>query len=162
MTRKGHRRIHDSSRRPLDAIQFMRGPWLLQCVVNVNAPLFCHSCTPALLWCSLSFVSSPASCLTTTLWTGTLFTCMVCVRGRTVRSPSPCPRLAGLGVTLCITYTLIELRWHCVQHHLFSCKASPRGCPDPTDLWASGPVGPPAACGAGSRATAPGAPCGLL
>jgi hypothetical protein len=33
-------------------------------------------------------------------------------------------------------YTLIERRWRCVQHYLFSCKASPCGCPDPTDLWA--------------------------
>jgi hypothetical protein len=33
-------------------------------------------------------------------------------------------------------YTLIERRWRCVQHYLFSCKASPRDCPDPTDLWA--------------------------
>jgi hypothetical protein len=32
--------------------------------------------------------------------------------------------------------TLIERRWRCVQHSLFSCKASPRGCPDPIDLWA--------------------------
>jgi hypothetical protein len=32
-------------------------------------------------------------------------------------------------------HTLIERRWHCVQHYLFSCKASPRGCPDPTDRW---------------------------
>jgi hypothetical protein len=27
-------------------------------------------------------------------------------------------------------------RWRCVQHYLFRCKASPLGCPDPTDLWA--------------------------
>jgi hypothetical protein len=33
-------------------------------------------------------------------------------------------------------YTLIERRWRCAQHYLFSCKASPRDCPDPTDLWA--------------------------
>jgi hypothetical protein len=33
-------------------------------------------------------------------------------------------------------YTLIARRWRCVQHYFFSCKASPRGCPDPTDLWA--------------------------
>jgi hypothetical protein len=33
-------------------------------------------------------------------------------------------------------YTLIERRWRCVQHYLFSCTASPRGCPDPTNLWA--------------------------
>jgi hypothetical protein len=33
-------------------------------------------------------------------------------------------------------YTLIERGWRCVQHYLFSCKASPRGYPDPTDLWA--------------------------
>jgi hypothetical protein len=32
-------------------------------------------------------------------------------------------------------YTSIERRWRCVQQYLFSCKASPRGCPDPTDLW---------------------------
>jgi hypothetical protein len=32
-------------------------------------------------------------------------------------------------------YTLIEHRWRFVQHYLFSCKASPRGFPDPTDLW---------------------------
>jgi hypothetical protein len=32
-------------------------------------------------------------------------------------------------------YTLVESRWRCVQHFLFSCKASPPGCPDPTDLW---------------------------
>jgi hypothetical protein len=32
--------------------------------------------------------------------------------------------------------TLPERQWCCVQHYLFSCKASPRGCPDPTDLWA--------------------------
>jgi hypothetical protein len=33
-------------------------------------------------------------------------------------------------------YTLIERRWRFVQHYLFRCKASPCGCPDPTDLWA--------------------------
>jgi hypothetical protein len=33
-------------------------------------------------------------------------------------------------------YTLVERRWRCVQHYLFSCKASPCGCPDPTELWA--------------------------
>jgi hypothetical protein len=33
-------------------------------------------------------------------------------------------------------YTFIERRWRCFQHCLFSCKASPRGCPEPTDLWA--------------------------
>jgi hypothetical protein len=43
--------------------------------------------------------------------------------------PEPPPGTAGV-------YTLIERRWRCVQHYLFSCKASPRGCPDPTDLWA--------------------------
>jgi hypothetical protein len=32
-------------------------------------------------------------------------------------------------------YRLIGRRWRCVQHYLFSCKAAPRGCPDPTDLW---------------------------
>jgi hypothetical protein len=31
---------------------------------------------------------------------------------------------------------LIERRWRCVQHYLFSCKASPCVCPDLTDLWA--------------------------
>jgi hypothetical protein len=31
---------------------------------------------------------------------------------------------------------LIERRWRCVQHYLFSCRASQRACPDPTDLWA--------------------------
>jgi hypothetical protein len=31
--------------------------------------------------------------------------------------------------------TLLERRWRCVQHFLFSCKASPLGCPDPYDLW---------------------------
>jgi hypothetical protein len=29
---------------------------------------------------------------------------------------------------------LIERHWRCVQHYLFSCKASPCGSPDPTDL----------------------------
>ena len=29
----------------------------------------------------------------------------------------------------------IERQWRCVQHFLFSCKASPIGCPDPNDLW---------------------------
>jgi hypothetical protein len=29
----------------------------------------------------------------------------------------------------------VERRWRCVQHFLFSCKASPPACPDPTDLW---------------------------
>jgi hypothetical protein len=33
-------------------------------------------------------------------------------------------------------YTLFERRWRCVQHYLFSCKASPRGFPDPADLCA--------------------------
>jgi hypothetical protein len=33
-------------------------------------------------------------------------------------------------------YTWIELRWRCVRHYLFSCKASQRRCPDSTDLWA--------------------------
>jgi hypothetical protein len=32
-------------------------------------------------------------------------------------------------------YTFVERRWRCVQHFLFSCKASPPACPDPTDLW---------------------------
>jgi hypothetical protein len=63
------------------------------------APLRCRSCTLALLWCSLSSVCSLANPLTATLWTGTLFPCMVCVGGQTVRCPSPCPRLAQLGVT---------------------------------------------------------------
>jgi hypothetical protein len=33
-------------------------------------------------------------------------------------------------------YTLRERRWRCVQHCLFSCKASPLGCPYPADLLA--------------------------
>jgi hypothetical protein len=41
------------------------------------APLRCRSFTLALLWCSLSSVSFLASSLTATLWTGTLFPCMV-------------------------------------------------------------------------------------
>jgi hypothetical protein len=32
-------------------------------------------------------------------------------------------------------YTLLDRRCRCVQHFLFSCKASPLGCQDPTDLW---------------------------
>jgi hypothetical protein len=32
--------------------------------------------------------------------------------------------------------TLPERRWRCVQNYLFSCKASPLGCPDPADLCA--------------------------
>jgi hypothetical protein len=52
-----------------------------------------------------------------------------------------CPRS---NCQVCITrpppgtaggYTLVERRWRCVQHFLFSCKASPLECPDPTDLW---------------------------
>jgi hypothetical protein len=35
------------------------------------------------------------------------------------------------------SYTLIERCWRCVQHYLFSCKASPPGCLDPTELWAN-------------------------
>jgi hypothetical protein len=30
---------------------------------------------------------------------------------------------------------LVERRWRCVQHFLFSCKASPLECPDSSDLW---------------------------
>jgi hypothetical protein len=33
-------------------------------------------------------------------------------------------------------YTLLERHWPCVQHHLFSCTASPCSCTDPNDLWA--------------------------
>jgi hypothetical protein len=62
-------------------------------------PHRCSSCTLALLWCSLSSVSSQANSLSVTLWTGTLFPCTVCVRGQTVRCPSPCPRLEQLGAT---------------------------------------------------------------
>jgi hypothetical protein len=29
----------------------------------------------------------------------------------------------------------VERRWCSVQHFLFSCKAGPPDCPDPTDLW---------------------------
>jgi hypothetical protein len=52
-----------------------------------------------------------------------------------------CPRS---NFQVCITrpppdtaggYTLVERRCRCVQHFLFSCKASPPDCPDPTDLW---------------------------
>jgi hypothetical protein len=68
-----------------------------------GAPFTCAphrcSCTLALLWCSLSSASYPANSLSATLWTGMLFPCMVCVRGPTVRCPSPCPRLEQLGVT---------------------------------------------------------------
>jgi hypothetical protein len=75
-----------------------------------------HSCTLELLRCFLSIVVSLASPLTAALWIGSLFTCLLCFRGRTkkkknqigdhalpqrgtVRSPSPRPRLARLGVT---------------------------------------------------------------
>jgi hypothetical protein len=50
----------------------------------------------------LSSVSSRANSLSATLWTGTLFPCMVCVRGQTVRCPSSCLRLEQLVVTLCL------------------------------------------------------------
>jgi hypothetical protein len=66
------------------------------------APHRCRSCSLALLWCSLSSVSSRANSLSATLWTGTLFPCMVCVRGQTVRCPSSCLRLEQLVVTLCL------------------------------------------------------------
>jgi hypothetical protein len=39
-----------------------------------------------------------------------------------------CPVLLG-------GYTFVERRWRCVQHFLFSCKASPPACPDPTASW---------------------------
>jgi hypothetical protein len=32
-------------------------------------------------------------------------------------------------------YTLVERGWRCIYQFLFSCKAFPRGSPDPTDLW---------------------------
>jgi hypothetical protein len=93
-----------------------------------SARLPCRSCTLTLLLFSLSCVSSLANYLTATLWIGTLSQFIACVRGQTVRSLSQCPRPTG-------GYTLIERRWRCAQHYLFSCKASPCGCPDPTDLW---------------------------
>jgi hypothetical protein len=63
------------------------------------APHRCRSCTLALLWYSLSSVSSQANSLSATLWSGTLFPCMVSVRGQTVRCPSPCLHVEQLGVT---------------------------------------------------------------
>jgi hypothetical protein len=47
--------------------------------------------------------------------------CQVCI----TREP---PHTAG-------GYTFVERRWRCVQHFLFSYKAAPPDCPDPTDLW---------------------------
>jgi hypothetical protein len=46
-----------------------------------------------------------------------------------VNITAPPPGTAG-------RYTLLERRWRCVQHFLFSCKASPLACPDPIDIWA--------------------------
>jgi hypothetical protein len=51
------------------------------------------------------------------------FHCQVCIT-------RPPPGTAG-------GYTFVERRWRCVKHFLFSCKASPLECPDPTDLWIS-------------------------
>jgi hypothetical protein len=59
--------------------------------------LRCRSCALALLWCSVVYVSSLASFLAATLWAGTPFSSMVCVRSQTVRSPSQRPHLARLG-----------------------------------------------------------------
>jgi hypothetical protein len=47
--------------------------------------------------------------------------CQVCIT-------RPPPHPAG-------GYTIVERRWRCVQHFLFSCKASPLDCPDPADSW---------------------------
>jgi hypothetical protein len=49
------------------------------------------------------------------------FNCQICIT-------RPPPGTAG-------RCTFVERRWRCVQHFLFSCKASPPECPDPTDLW---------------------------
>jgi hypothetical protein len=45
--------------------------------------------------------------------------------------PITVPKRSTAGVS-----TLIECRWRCVQHSLFSCKAFPRCCVDSIDLWA--------------------------
>jgi hypothetical protein len=75
------------------------------CVLSGNLP-FCHS----VHWDSLPLHGHcPRP------------NCEVCIA-------APPPDTAG-------GYTLLERRWRCTQHFLFSCKASPLGCPDPNDLW---------------------------
>jgi hypothetical protein len=96
------------------------------------APPSCRFCTVTLLMSSLSStkqssVSSPASSVTATLWTG-IHGHRLCPP-QTVRTPSLPPTGTAGG------YTLIERCWHCVQHYVFSCKASRCGCPDSNDLW---------------------------
>jgi hypothetical protein len=52
----------------------------------------------------------------------------VCPRqNREVNITAPLPSTAG-------GHTLLERRWRWVQNFLFNCKASPLGCPGPTDL----------------------------
>jgi hypothetical protein len=76
------------------------------------APLCGRSCTLALLWCSLSSVSSLAGSHTAILWTETPFPCMDCVRDRTARCEvpitAPPPGTAG-GYTLTVFSTICSV-----------------------------------------------------
>jgi hypothetical protein len=84
-----------------------------------SVPPICRSCSIPIRWCIRSFMSSLSRSLSATACLGTL--CgfawpLSCVAW-------PLPTTAG-------GYNSVERSWHCVQHFLFSCKASPPGCLD--------------------------------